>query len=147
MTESSAREEVERKAQTALEPALDASEIAAALAGARRFSTWEAGKAYEYGERVVPTVKNGKRYKAVQGGTSGASEPSWGTVDYSRVSDGGVVWEEDGMAGQEWDVGGAVYACLATRLAKATEYSGGDEGRIRKGIESLMRLYRPVGVA
>ncbi|HEX7313296.1 MAG TPA: hypothetical protein VF297_05220 [Pyrinomonadaceae bacterium] len=147
MTEEEARAEVEQKAQVSLEPALDEADVTAALNKARRFTAWEAESEVVYGARVVPTAANGHRYRAVQGGTTDEAEPSWGVTDYSRVADGGVIWEEDGPAGEMWDVRRAVYECLTTKLAKTSEYSGDEEQRIRAGILELMKLYRPIGIA
>jgi hypothetical protein len=151
VTESQAREEVERKAQVGLEPALDTIEVDAALTNNRRFSAWAAVTAIEYGAHVAPTVRNGRRYRAVQGGTTGATEPVWGTADFLRITDGTVIWEEDGTAGDEWDIRGAVFECLQTRLAKDELVDFSADGRTIHGsqraerIRGLMRTYQPVG--
>lgn len=153
MTEAEVREEVERRAQTALEPTLEADEIDAALAHGRLFFEWEAEAEVPYGYRVAPSTRNGHRYRAVQGGTTGATEPTWGTSDYSQVSDGDVIWEEDGAASEAWDVRGAIYYALELRYAKDQLVDASGDGRSHKGsqraerIEKLMRLYRPVGVS
>ena len=53
--------------------------------------TWAAGYAYLAGE--VISDSNGNEQKCVQGGTSGGSHPTWGTVAGSQVTDGGAIWQ------------------------------------------------------
>jgi len=55
---------------------------------------WQAGKQYDVGNFVFPVGQEGGTYvyKCVQAGTSGASEPSWGTTIDGDTTDGTVKW-------------------------------------------------------
>lgn len=59
---------------------------------------WAPATAYSVGDYVIPTAANGRLYKCTTGGTSGGSEPSWGTVDGGTTNDNGVVWTEQSIA-------------------------------------------------
>jgi hypothetical protein len=150
-----AREEVERKAQTSLDPVLTPDEVEAILAGHLRYATWEASTAYVYGDVVVPPTRTGQKFRAVQGGTSGATPPfsTTGTYNpFTQISDGStLVWEEDGRDFESpYDIRGAVYEALATRDTKAAQlFDIGDAkmSQVRAHIRETMKLYAPVGVA
>jgi hypothetical protein len=144
---SAARREVERLAQTSLEPALDATEVEQALDAARVAQVWEAGKAYSYGDKVVPGSPRGRYYKCVEPGTSGSSEPAFPAYDGGRVSDGSCVWEEAGYFSRLYDVRRGVYEALSVKLSKASEFTGTDESRIVEHLERQRRRYAPVGIA
>src|SRR5687768_8586962 len=93
-----AREEVERRVGADLDPVLTAEEVETILAKYLRYTTWASSTAYAYGAVVVPATRTGQRFRAVQGGISGATTP-FQTVrvsDYARVTDGTVIWEEAG---------------------------------------------------
>lgn len=53
---------------------------------------WQAGKAYALTDWVVPTTLGDYVYKCVQAGTSGALEPTWGTVVDGDTTDNTVKW-------------------------------------------------------
>ena len=55
---------------------------------------WAASTAYGLGDRVIPTMPNanGYFYECTTAGTSGASEPTWGTTPGGTTSDGTAVW-------------------------------------------------------
>lgn len=56
-------------------------------------SEWEDLQAYALAAFVEPVTPNGYRYECTTAGTSGATEPTWGTpVVGGTVSDGTVVW-------------------------------------------------------
>ena len=61
------------------------------------FPVWTASVSYAVNSIVVPTVTNGHFYKAVQGGTSGAAQPTFPTGTGQRVSDGQIIWQEAGL--------------------------------------------------
>jgi hypothetical protein len=46
------------------------------------------------GDTVIPTTPNGRLYKCTTGGTCGAGEPTWGTVNGGTTADGTAVWTE-----------------------------------------------------
>lgn len=58
---------------------------------------WQALTPYMVaGEIRVPTVDNEHLYKVTTAGVSGATEPTWPTGSGATVTDGSVVWTEDG---------------------------------------------------
>jgi len=56
-------------------------------------TTWAADTVYAEDVLVVPTAGGNLFYRAIQGGTSGSSEPTWPTTPGATVVDGGVIWE------------------------------------------------------
>jgi len=59
-------------------------------------SNWQSGHTYVAGDRVKPTTGNGFYYQAVNGGTSGGSEPTWPIYLGETVNDNGISWEAKG---------------------------------------------------
>lgn len=59
---------------------------------------WAASTVYALNDVRIPTVANGREYKATTAGTSGATEPIWPTTAGATVTDGTVVWTENGLA-------------------------------------------------
>ncbi len=53
---------------------------------------WKPSYSYEVGNWVVPTTPNGFVYFCVQTGTSGGSEPTWGTTIDADTADNTVTW-------------------------------------------------------
>jgi hypothetical protein len=154
-----AREEVERKAQTSLDPVLTPDEVEAILAGHLRYATWAAETAYAFGDVVVPATRTGQKFRAVQGGTSGATPPfsTTGTYNpFTRISDGStLVWEEDGRDfGSPYDIRGAVHAAWELKAAKASDRiqfsADGGSFHEQQTLETCLKMvqrYAPVGVA
>ena len=60
------------------------------------YSAWASGTSYSEGDIVIPSSRNGRRYRATNAGTSGSSEPTWPTTAGGTVTDNGVNWEEYG---------------------------------------------------
>lgn len=54
--------------------------------------SWQASTSYNVGDRVKPTTFNGFTYVCVEAGTSGSSEPTWGTTLWGLTTDGTVKW-------------------------------------------------------
>lgn len=54
---------------------------------------WAANTNYSTFNYVTPTTPNGFKYKALNGGKSGATEPVWPTVAGQTVVDGSVTWQ------------------------------------------------------
>ena len=139
--------EVERRAQTTADPALSDEEVEA-IVDAQFTAVWAAETEYGFDTRIRPTTRNGHRYKVITAGTSGAIEPSWLTGDYSRTSDGTVLWEEAGAdARSAYDVDRAVYEAWMLKAAKASEYFGKDEQGIYQRCVDMASRYAPVGIA
>jgi hypothetical protein len=57
-------------------------------------TAWQASHAYVLGDVVVPTtgLENGFRYECTTAGTSGASAPTWNTVEGGTTTDNTVTW-------------------------------------------------------
>src|SRR4030067_232891 len=55
---------------------------------------WATGIVYSVNDYVVPVASNGRLYKCTNGGTSGASEPPWGTTEDGTTADGTAVGTE-----------------------------------------------------
>jgi hypothetical protein len=69
---------------------------------------WTAGASHAVNDRVRPTAQNWHLYKctAITGilpGASGFVEPSWPKTTGGTVTDGNIVWTEDGSDGDETD--------------------------------------------
>lgn len=65
------------------------------LQAVRSRTAWAASTAYAVGTFRRPTVVTDSSlfvYEATTGGTSGAAEPAWPTVNGSTVADGSVIW-------------------------------------------------------
>jgi FtsP/CotA-like multicopper oxidase with cupredoxin domain len=64
------------------------------------FSDWAANTSYKQGDRIVPTKNNSgpSIFRARQGGTSGATEPTFPQGQRETVTDGTVVWANGGPA-------------------------------------------------
>ena len=54
--------------------------------------TWTASTAYAVNDWVKPTTIATHAYKCTTAGTSGASEPAWGTTNLGTTADNTVVW-------------------------------------------------------
>jgi hypothetical protein len=46
------------------------------------------------GQTTVPATSNGRMYRCTTAGTTGAGEPTWGTVNNGTTTDGTAVWTE-----------------------------------------------------
>lgn len=57
---------------------------------------WAASTAYVLNDVRRPTAANGRLYRVTTAGTSAATEPVWPTTAGATVTDGTVVWTEDG---------------------------------------------------
>lgn len=111
LTEAEARTRLERLVAHTTPPTLGADEISALLLASARGDSaaavreqaaaeWKPTTAYADGDTVVPTVRNGLRYRVSVAGTSGAAEPAWTTS--GTVTDGGVTWEIDTSTPAAW---------------------------------------------
>jgi hypothetical protein len=59
--------------------------------------TWVTAVAYATNSIVTPTSPNGHLYKAIQGGVSGGSQPTFPTTTGAQVADGSIIWQEAGL--------------------------------------------------
>ncbi len=61
-------------------------------------TVWNASAVYVVNQEIGPTTPNGHSYKCTTAGTSGGSEPTFPTGSGATVTDGSVVWTENGIA-------------------------------------------------
>lgn len=66
--------------------------------------TWVGTTTYALGDTVIPTVPNGRFYKAIAAGDSAVGEPVFPTLVGDTVIDGTVTWEDQGLIVQVEDV-------------------------------------------
>lgn len=134
-------------------------ELDSVLVAAKVASTFAASTAYAYGAVVLPSTRNGRRYRVTQGGTSGATEPTWPTDAYGTVTSGSgspaLTFEEDGPAPSNiYDVRRAAYEAWNLKAAKASDRvsltSDGQsvsEHQTPQFCLSKAQRYAPLGVA
>jgi len=72
-------------------------------------SRWDVGAHYLINARVLPMISNGHIYKCSSFtggsvGTPGSSEPTWPKVRESTVTDGNIIWKEDGSDADVTDI-------------------------------------------
>jgi hypothetical protein len=60
------------------------------------YPVWTASVAYAINSIIAPTAPNTYYYKAIQGGTSGSTEPTFPTTVGATVTDGTVTWQNAG---------------------------------------------------
>jgi hypothetical protein len=145
MTESEIRqivkEELARNCQATLPPELDDADLEALLDGAQNATVWEANTDYPAGTYIIPDALSATRYKAVTGGTSGATAPSWPAYPYGwsgnptalyssccsswwwggpTITDGTVSWQASGMIHGLYDLAAATADGWELKCAKAT---------------------------
>ena len=77
------------RAQTLTLPANLNFSLHRATAGVSPRST-----AVTVGQTTVPATSNGRMYRCTTAGTTGAGEPTWGTVSGGTTTDGTCVWTE-----------------------------------------------------
>jgi hypothetical protein len=126
--DSQAMVELERLALPNECPVLLAAEVMDILTRYQRGALWSTATVVQLGSRVIPTLakRNGHRFKAVEyvSGTSnqqtGATEPTWTTTRDGRVTDGSVIWQEDGWDWDAvlWDLDGAACEAWQTKAGK-----------------------------
>jgi hypothetical protein len=67
----------------------------ALIAASRGYSSAVRSAVVSIGDTLLPTTPNGRMYRCTTGGTCGAGEPTWSTVNGGTTADGGtVVWTE-----------------------------------------------------
>lgn len=98
------------------------------LAKCKQASLWVAATAFSVGDIVIPITRNGHRFRCVTAGTSGATEPSWTSANYSSTSDNTILWEEDGIEYDLWNMGRAINEGWKLKKSKAVVYIGSEDG-------------------
>ncbi|HEU4887274.1 MAG TPA: hypothetical protein VFV49_05260 [Thermoanaerobaculia bacterium] len=100
---------------------------------------WAPTRAYSAGTIVTPTVPNGRTYRAMNGGTSGTSQPAWpgagGTVTEAGATPP-IVWQENGSAVYEQPDEQIEYAgATAITIRGNFDYSSNQPGDTDHGRE------------
>jgi hypothetical protein len=142
---NAALDEIAIHAQPKAFPQIDDNEVSRILDAALRASIWLPSTPYSVGAVVVPTVRNGHRYRCVEPGTSGliADEPSWPTFNHTIVTDGEgetqIVWEEFGTDyGSLYDLRKAIHDCW---MLKASKVAHIHDSRRSQSAASRSQIY------
>lgn len=143
--------QLRRLAQPDSTPALDVSELDAILDDCQRASFWATAAAFEYGDVILPSARNGHHYVCRQSGATGATEPSWPTRGGAKVADGGVIWEEAGADFDNvFDIRAAAHRAWLMKAAKASElFDSGRESlsQIGERCREMAQSFNPIGLA
>ena len=87
--------------------------------GSDAYTAWAANTAYNKGVFRRATTYNNHIYECTTAGTSGATEPTWGTTDGGTTSDGSVTWTCRSVEIiKVFDFEGATYAVAQNMIAK-----------------------------
>jgi hypothetical protein len=161
---SDAFSEVKRVVQPDLDPRLSYgdgqvpdpdSDLDAIILASVKAALWESGASVKYGDVIVPTAGNGRRYRVTVAGVLGSTEPTWPTSDYGSVTSGEVTLVEDGyFVGSVYDVRKAIYAALDLKVQRSVnkdQYLQDSRGQASSFLYlNLVRerdKYKPVGIA
>jgi len=96
-----AQMQAEATAEVALHAQADCTpvitgDIYGIIAKYRRATIHLVSTAYAYGDVVQLLTRNGHRYRCIEGGTRDSTEPTFPTSLGGRITDGTVLWVEDG---------------------------------------------------
>lgn len=123
-------------------PTLNDVEVEGILDSCRRGSVWAAATAYNVGDVVIPTAanRNGRRFRALRftntDRKTGSTEPAWSTSDMTTITDGSVIWQEDGSDwdGALWDLQAAAregWELKASKAVTSVDVSAGQVSSIK----------------
>jgi hypothetical protein len=149
----------------AIYPTLSDDDLGTLLDGVAGVPVWAAATAYNYGDVVVPTVRNGHRYRCIVAGTSNASEPAWplyttpddrtgttrpfwhggmGPYPGSQVGDGAtLIWLEEGPdPGADFSRAQVKRATFRAWLQKAAAASADYDGTVGKNEYLRSQVYQ-----
>lgn len=137
-------------------PELSNAELTELIDEKTRSSNWTANTAYIYGDIIEPTVKNGRTYKCIVAGTSGATEPSFPEIGFTgqTVSDNNIYWNDAGAAYYErYDVRAAAregWLMKASKIAHLVDVKDGTQDlQISKLLDHCYKMaekYRSIGI-
>lgn len=153
-----ARLSVTRYGQTATAPTLDSDEVESILDHVKRGDIWAVNTAYNYGDVILPTIRNGHSYSCIQAGTSeadSADEPDWPTLQAEQITEGAsdplLTWQESGPDfANLYNVRAAIHAAWMMKAGKAAAlYSSGigETQQVHDHCLKMAERYSPVDMA
>jgi len=102
-------------------------------------AAWAPGRVYSSGTIVTPTTPNGRTYRALAGGTSGPTEPSWpgpGGQVVDNAATPPMTWQENGGAVWTQPDEQIEYAGATALTVRANyDYSANDPADVDNGRE------------
>jgi len=121
--------------------------IGAILAKVKLASTWANNTAYVVGNVVMPTVRNGHKYRCIQAGTSeadSADEPEWPLGASAIITEGAsdpiLTWVEDGPElSQIYDVQKAIHQCWMEKAGKASNLYASGNAQMQQVYEQCLK--------
>lgn len=158
---TAATDELTAAAQPDIQPVIT-DRVSAILASVKLATTWVHNTAYVVGNVVMPTVRNGHKYRCIQAGTSAAllvNQPDWpvgaSAVITEGVSDPILTWVEDGPElSQIYDVRKAIHKAWLEKAAKAsllyaTSQSGSrfEHQQVYEHCNKQAEIYASIGIA
>lgn len=129
-----AKEELARNCQACTPPELDDGDLEALLTSGQAAQVWQADTVYPPGAVVVADALSAMSYRAIAGGTSGPTPPSWPGYSYgwsgvptalyccamgTVITDGGVTWTQAGIVTSLYDIERASADGWLLKAAKA----------------------------
>lgn len=133
-------------------------DLDAILENTKRAATFTTPTLYTVGQIVMPTTRNGYRYRVTVPGTSG-TEPTWPTTEQGRVESGTnsplLTFEEAGPEYSSiYDLRAAAYAALDLKCMKAAndnQYLQDSRGQAASftylNLQRERDRYQPMGLA
>jgi hypothetical protein len=135
------REQLALNTDACSPPELSTGDLDALLADAAVAAIWQPNTVYTAGAEVVADLFSLMAYRAVQGGTSGATAPLWPTwpdwaygcgwsgnpamaygccsMSWATITDGGVTWQAVGPIEQLYDLDSAISAGWVLKADRA----------------------------
>lgn len=104
-------------------PVIEDEELGTILDGNLLVSTWAAGVSLNASRYVYPTVSNGHKYRIVNPGITGTTEPAWSVFEGAQIIDNLVVFEEAGplLAGV-YDLQAAIRRAWEIKAGRASKF-------------------------
>lgn len=141
MTRTEALLEVARNCASDQYPELDSSDLAALVDKWQVYTVWTASTAYVVGDKVIPTVSNGRLYLCIIAGTSDTVEPGWPdyvTQPYYAIGDGqDLEWQDIGPAPVQYDVMSASREGWLLKASRAAGLVNVTDGAVSASMGSL----------
>jgi hypothetical protein len=118
-------------------------EEAAILERHMRCGIWAADTMYFYGDQVQIYPRNGRRYRCVCSGTSGATAPEWSIWCGASIADGTTHWQEVGNDYENvFDVRAAAHEAWTIKTARASHLVTTSAGNAKIDASALQEQCR-----